>query len=210
MICEYHVREIPSEQYCSVPKGWYAAEIIAYHRQLGGTFDLSNPTSRKPDARVCSPEQWERAEYRKTLYRIADGILLVNDPACAELAIQYIELRYIGFCSGYLRALFARRLKHATLDVDQKARLHIHFSTLVAKRDYSWEFREYVRLWRSILASPELEQRLVKLREKKHTKGQEWLLGEMKVDAVMQYHRHQCKECFEAMRLQHLRHRQKG
>jgi len=155
-------------------KGWTAQEIVEEHRRLGGVFDLS------------VPEDVDYWQSRWTLYRIADGIS-ANDPACVELAIRYIELRDMESCTGFLRSLFARRLKHAQLADEQKLRLHIHFCTLVVGREYSWEFRDYVKLWRLIMSSPGLQKLLIKLRDQaKGKKGKpEWFRGELKMEAVL-------------------------
>jgi len=155
MVWTYRGRAIPLEVYHGVPKGWYAHEIIHAHALMRGTFDLSGPDATEPGAPAWLPERHAWLQYRQALYRVADGIL-ANDAACVELAIRYIELRYIGSYSGFIRSLLARRLKHATLTPSQRNRVHKHFAQLVKDEERTEEFREYVKLWRQIITDAEL------------------------------------------------------
>ncbi len=131
------------------PKGWYAAETIAEHTRLDGKFPIGRPKTSEPGAPDWPPDENAWLLYRATLYRVADGVGK-NDPACVELAIRYIELRYIGSYSGFIRSLLSRGLKHATLIVSQTQRLHDHFLTLVLRGERTEEFRQYLTLWRHI------------------------------------------------------------
>lgn len=133
------------ETYHGVPAGWSKSELITAHRALGGSFDIGS-SSWLPDRK-----NW--IQYRATLYKIAEGVR-AKDPACIELAVRYIELRYIGSYSGYIRTRLARGLKHASLSAEQKERLDQVFLSIVKSRDYTCEFREYVKIWQHI-ASPE-------------------------------------------------------
>jgi hypothetical protein len=156
MVWTHRGRAIPLEVYHGVPKGWYAQQIVAEHAQLGGTFDLNCPEATEPGAPSWMPERHAWLQYRQALYRLADGIL-AQDAACVELAIRYIELRYIGSYSGFVRSLLSRRLKHASLSKEQKTRLHRHFAGLVKDDERTEEFRDYVKLWRQIVTDEELE-----------------------------------------------------
>ena len=53
---------------------------------------------------------------------VADGVKL-NDKACIELSIGYIEDNIMGTYTGYIRESMARSLKNATLTDLQKNRL---------------------------------------------------------------------------------------
>src|SRR5688572_16683269 len=150
MIWQYKGKSIPLEIYHGVPKGWHAEEILAEHKRLGGKFDVHGPEAKEPGAPSWMPARYQWLQYRETLYRIADGAR-GNDFACAELAIRFIELRHIGSYSGFIRARLARALKHADLTEGQRLRLHNHFSSLFRRREWTQEFREYVRLWRRII-----------------------------------------------------------
>jgi hypothetical protein len=97
------------------------------------------------------------------LHRVGDGIL-EGDSACVEIAVRYIVLRYIGSYSGFLRQTLARRLKHATLNEDQRRRLCTHFAQLVIDGERTDEFREYVKLWRKIAATGEIQRLIAELR----------------------------------------------
>ena len=163
MIWTYRGRKIPLEIYHGVPKGWYANEIAAEHARLGGTFSIAGPEATEPGAPSWMPERNAWLQYRGTLYRVGDGIAF-GDPACVELAIRYIELRYIGSYSGFVRALFSRRLKHVVLSDSQRIRLHRHFAALVLNDERTDEFRDYVKLWRRIVTDKELEDFLGVLR----------------------------------------------
>jgi hypothetical protein len=85
---------------------------------------------------------------------VADGVAQ-DDPACIELAVRFIELRYIGSYSGFIREKLARRLGHATLTSDQVARLNRHFRDLVVNDERTHELRAYLRLWRRIMSQAE-------------------------------------------------------
>lgn len=114
MIWMHQGKKIPLEVYHGMPTGWHAEEVFAEHTRLGGTFDLSGPQATEPGAPSWMPDRNAWLQYRETLHRIADGVN-VDDPACVELAVRYLELRYIGSYSGYIRSLLSRHLKHATL-----------------------------------------------------------------------------------------------
>ena len=139
-----------------MPAGWYAGDILAEYARLGGTYDLRGPDATEPGAPGWLPERYEWLQYRLMLYRIADGVR-ADDPACVELAVRYILLRYIGSYSGHARSLLSRRLKHATLTPMQKERLRRHFLGLVIKGERSHEFGAYLKLWRTIETRQSLE-----------------------------------------------------
>jgi hypothetical protein len=167
-------KAIPLEIYHGVPKGWNAAETIAEHQSLGGTCPIGGPNANEPGAPAWLPERDAWLQYRATLYRVADG-LKEDDLACVELAVRYIELRYIGSYSGFIRSLLSRRLKHATLSAAQRQRLHEHFLQLVLDGERTEEFRHYLALWRRILTA---DQRLETLQKVSATLGaaaSEWL-----------------------------------
>jgi hypothetical protein len=147
MIRRHHGVDIPVEIYHGVPKGWYAHEIVAQHIALRGTFSIETPEPREPGAPSWMPERKAWLYYRATMYRLADGVR-AGDAACAELAIRYIELNYIGSYSGFIRSKLARSLVNAALDARQKRRLNDHFYELVVTSRYSEEFANYIRVWR--------------------------------------------------------------
>jgi hypothetical protein len=162
MVWTYKGEPIPLEIYHGVPEGWHAAEILATHSRLGGSFNLKCPEASEPGAPGWLPDRYEWLQYRQALYRVADGAR-ANDAACVELAVRYIELRHIGSYSGYIRSRLARALKHAVLSEGQRARLHSHFRSLCIRREWSGEFTEYLRLWRRIIRDEELTQLLTEL-----------------------------------------------
>lgn len=179
MIWTYKGEPIPLEIYHGVPKGWHADEVFAEHRRLRGFFDLQGPEATEPGAPSWLPDRYEWLQYRQALYRLADGVR-AKDPACVELAIRYIELRYIGSYSGYARARLARALKHAVLTNEQRTRLHSHFRSLFLRREVTDEFTEYFRLWRRIIDGQELAQLLSELGEQSEgEKRAAWLRGKM-------------------------------
>jgi len=143
---------VPWDVYHSVPDGWDVESVLGEHRRLGGRFHI------EPKAPSVFNSPWSR--YRDLLYRIADGVR-ARDAACVELAVDYIELRFIGSYSGYIRSLLARRLKHVELTEQQRYRLSAHFLHLLKSGDRCHEFRDYLGLW-SRVALPE---HLTELRE---------------------------------------------
>ncbi len=144
------------DTYHAVPKGWSKAEVIAAHRGLSGVFPIEGPEAHEPGAPKWLPDRKNWLQYRATLYRVAAGIR-ANDPACIELGLRYIELRYIGSYSGFIRARLARALTNADVSAEQAARLNRVFLAMVESHDYTEEFRPYVKLWLRIVSPPALE-----------------------------------------------------
>jgi hypothetical protein len=180
MAWAYHGHPIPLNIYHGVPKGWYAPQIIAEHERLGGQFNLRGPEATEPGTPAWLPERGDWLQYRATLYRVADGIL-ADDAACVELAVRFIVLRHIGSYSGFVRALLSRRLKHVSLIEDQRERLHAHFSDLVLNEDRTEEFRDYVRLWRRIISSVQLQHLVAQLEQQPGGEARAaWLLSKMR------------------------------
>ncbi len=173
MIWTHCGKAIPLEVYHGVPKGWYATDILAEHARLGGKYDISGPEATEPGAPSWMPDRKAWLQYRQTLYRVADGVRM-NDPACVELAIRYIELRYIGSYSGFVRSLLSRRLKHASLTPQQMERLHRHFRELLLGGERSVEFNDYFKLWR-LFITEEQKRELLKEIEAKGAKALDWV-----------------------------------
>jgi len=150
MIWKHKGETIPLEVYHGVPDGWYAIEIIDAHARIGGNYDISGPEVTEPGAPGWMPERHQWLQYRETMYRVADGVR-AQDQACVELAIRYIEMRYIGSYSGYIRSRLSRALKSAVLTNRQKQRLSDHFCGLLRSGEHTVDFREYFKLWRRII-----------------------------------------------------------
>src|SRR5512132_3998838 len=114
MVWTHRGKKIPLEVYHGVPPGWHSEEVIAEHSRLEPTHELCVPEVTEPGAPPWLPDRKAWLRYRATLYEVANGIA-AGDPACVELAIRYIELRYIGSYSGFIREKLARRLVRAEL-----------------------------------------------------------------------------------------------
>lgn len=154
MVWEHNGEAIPLEVYHGVPAGWRAAEIVDTHLRLGGTYDISGADVSEPGAPGWLPDRYQWLQYRETMYRVSDGVR-ARDEACVELAIRYIEMRYIGSYSGYIRARLSRALKNAPLTGEQRQRLKGHFYKLLRSGEHTVDFREYFKLWRRILTEEE-------------------------------------------------------
>ena len=139
------------EIYHGVPKGWTKEEIVAIHQSLGGTFNLNSTIQTEPGAPSWFPDRKNWLQYRKTLYLLASGVE-AGDKACIELCVRYLELRYIGSYSGFIRTRFARKLRSAKLTELQIERLNKLFLNTVVNRDYTEEFKAYVKLWGKIIS----------------------------------------------------------
>jgi hypothetical protein len=163
MVWTYRGRAVPLDVYHGVPRGWGAKQIVAEHARLGGTFDLTGPEATEPGAPAWLPERYSWLQYRQMLRRVGEGIFQ-GDAACVEIAVRYIVLRYIGSYSGFLPQMLARRLKHATLNEDQRRRLCSHFAQLVIDGERTDEFREYAKLWRKIATTEEVQRLIAELR----------------------------------------------
>ena len=144
------------EVYHGVPHGWSQAELVAAHRELGGVFPIGGDRATEPGAPSWMPDRANWLQYRRTLYRITDGVR-AGDSACIELAVRYIELRYIGSYSGFVRARLANALRRTDLSISQKTRLNRVFMLIVRNRDYTDEFNSYAKLWRQIVQPDALE-----------------------------------------------------
>ena len=140
---------IPLEIYHGVPEGWGKSEIIAAHALLGGEFSIDAPEATEPGAPSWMPDRFRWLQYRATLYKLADGVR-VGDAACAELAIRYIELDYIGSYSGFIKERLARALKSTKLSFQQRRRLKARFQSLIDNDQCRQEFGEYKKLLKHI------------------------------------------------------------
>lgn len=149
-------------EYHRVPAGWHAHEIALEHAKLGGTYDLSGPEATEPGAPAWMPERHAWLQYRQMLYRISEGIS-AGDAASIELAVRFIELRYIGSYSGYLRSRFYRRLRRAPLMAGQARRLDAHFWSLAFAGIRSHEFKDYLPLWHRVFDTSALPSRMQQL-----------------------------------------------
>jgi hypothetical protein len=92
-------------------------------------------------------------------YNLANGVR-AGDAACIELAVRFIEDRFISSYSGFARTKIARALKHATLSRDQSVRLSSHFLELLEKGDRTEEFSEYLRVWPNVITSADRKRAL--------------------------------------------------
>ncbi len=136
---------LPLEIYHGVPAGWSKPEIIAAHKILNGKFSLEQPEATEPGAPSWMPDRYRWLQYRATLYKLSEGIR-VDDAACTELAIRYIELDYVGSYSGYIKERLARALKGAELSFQQKRRLKVQFRSLIDNNQCRQEFGVYKKL----------------------------------------------------------------
>jgi hypothetical protein len=135
------------DEYHAIPQGWDEESLIAEYRRLNGRGSIG------PGESIVNLSPWRR--YWHTMYYIASE-LETGDLASIELAVRYIELHYIGSYAGYIRGLLARRLKHAPLSREQRARLARHFYGLLEAEERCGEFSAYISLWRRIIAPGEI------------------------------------------------------
>lgn len=141
--------ELTFEQYHAVPERWAAMGIARQLEALGGTFDLGYSTA--------NPEPPGVRAHRSMWYRLSDGVR-AGDSGCIEIAVRFIEDRFISSYSGFARARLARALKHVPLSPAQRARLSGHFLDLLESGDKSDEFTEYLRLWPRIISAEHRER----------------------------------------------------
>ena len=166
--------EIPREIYHGIPPGWRSHEVVQQHGQLRPAHDLIVPDATEPGSPSWLPHRKEWLQYRAALYEIGRGVD-AGDPACIELAVRFIELRYFGSYSAFIREKLARRLANAQLTETQKARLHRHFETLVFEQDRTQEFRAYLKIWRRIITSEQRSELLAKLTVAHGEEATAWL-----------------------------------
>jgi hypothetical protein len=185
MVGLYHGRQIPWDEYHGVPAGWHMADILAMHARLDGRFPIAPGSYPGSNGRRSALPGHAWVEYRATLYGVAEG-LLVDDPACVEIALRYIALRHIGSYSGFLRSLLARRLRHATRSVDQDDRLNGHFALLVARGERCQEFSDYLSLWRLLLTEHRLRQLHALLERHGASEAQAaWIHAALRIDGLL-------------------------
>lgn len=165
---------IPADRYHAVPAGWTALEIQRMQDALRGRFPLDVPGADDPDGPAWTKDRKGWPMYLATLSLVIAG-LRAGDPGCIEIALRYIELRYIGSASGYVRASMAKGLRQqaAALDARQRRRLQEHFLLLLERGEHTHEFRHYLTLWRVIATekTPEHLRRLAMTEERRA-----WLL----------------------------------
>lgn len=170
----YRGLKVPLAIYHGVPPGWRSDEVVAQHAQLHPAHHLIVPDATESASPAWLPHRREWLQYRAALYEVARGVA-AGDPACIELAIRFIELRYFGSYSGFIREKLARRLANAQLTEDQKSRLHRHFEKLVLAQERTEEFRAYAKLWRRIITSTQRTELLMKLEAEHGEEAAAWL-----------------------------------
>jgi hypothetical protein len=174
MIWSHRGVAIPLAKYHGVPEGWSAEEIVRAHERLGAEHTLSILRASEPGAPAWLPERDSWLQYRAALYAIAEGVGS-GDEACVELAVRFIELRFIGSYSGYVREKLARRLRRAVLTREQRSRLHDHFSRLLLDGERTKEYGPYFRLWRRIITTEEIEELLKTIEKVRGEEAAQWV-----------------------------------
>ena len=170
----HHGRNIPLTIYHAVPPGWRSHQVIEQHAQLQPAHELTVPCVTEPGSPPWLPDRKEWLQYRAALYEVARGVA-AGDPACIELAIRFIEERYLGSYSGFIREKLARRLATAQLTDTQKARLQRHFEKLVFEQERTQEFRAYAKVWRRIISSTQRAEVFLKLKTEHGEEAAAWL-----------------------------------
>jgi hypothetical protein len=170
--------KIPLAIYHGIPLGWRSYEILEQHAQLCPAHELILPDVTEPGSPPWLPDRKEWLQYRAALYEVARGVA-AGDPACIELAICFIELRYLGSYSGFIREKLARRLANARLTDTQKTRLHRHFENLVLEQERTQEFRAYAKVWGRIITSAQRTEVLAKLKAEHGEEAAAWLAGKL-------------------------------
>lgn len=130
--------DLSFDNYHAVPERWSHGAAIAEHRRLGGTFDIAGTPRRTvfPNG-IAVHRLW---------YNLGDGAR-AGDAACVELAVRFIEERFIVSYSGYARTRLARALKRVVLSPEQERRLSTHFLALLKRGERCHEFDAYLALW---------------------------------------------------------------
>jgi hypothetical protein len=167
-------QKVPLAIYHGVPPGWRSHEVVEQHAQLHSTHELIVPDVTEPGSPPWLPDRKEWLQYRAALYEVARGVA-AGDPACIELAVRFIELRYLGSYSGFIREKLARRLANAQLTDTHKSRLHRHFEMLVLEQERTQEFRAYAKIWRRIITSTQRTELLVKVKTEVGEEAAAWL-----------------------------------
>jgi hypothetical protein len=115
---------------------------------------------------ILEPRTYTNPKGAKWTYNVmdavADGIQL-EDNACIELAVEYINDNVMDSTTGYIRERIARSLRHASLTEGQKQRLAEAFLKQLEHQDLHKEFKEYIRLFKTIGIEPyrkEIEKHL--------------------------------------------------
>ena len=166
--------KVPLAIYHGVPLGWRSHEVIEQHAQLHPAHDLVVPDATEPASPPWLSDRKEWLQYRATLYEVGRGVA-AGDPACIELAVRFIELRYVGSYSGFIREKLARKLANAQLTASQRSRLHRHFEKLVFAQERTQEFRAYAKLWRRIITSTQRTELLERLKAQHGEEAAAWL-----------------------------------
>ena len=131
-----------------------------------GKWSLENVQERYRELRILlggaegfalEPRTYTNQKGAKWIYNIidavADGIQL-EDNACIELAVDYINDNVMDSTTGYIRERIARSLRHVELTEDQKKRLASSFLMQLEHQDLHKEYKVYIRLFKTIGIEP--------------------------------------------------------
>ena len=176
MVWRHRGVDITPQDYHSVPTGWHADEIFSSHKLMRGAYPISDFKIGRWGAPSWTTERYEWLRYKETLNRVAAGIR-AGDEACNEIGVRYLELRFIGSYSGFIRAKLARALRSSRLTGGKQDRLNEHFLKVVIERDYTEEFREHRKLWGLIVTKNILNQVVSHFRQRPDEHEPEWLSG---------------------------------
>jgi hypothetical protein len=80
---------------------------------------------------------------------VVDGMQL-GDRVCVDLSIEYINDNVMHLTTGYIRARMARALRQVELSKSQKGLLARVFLRQLESEKIYQEFKEYIRLFKTI------------------------------------------------------------
>lgn len=139
-----HGKLLNCEVYEPIPRGWKHWEIADRHRELGGTFEVKLTQDKLVPFWAFYAERPWRASV-EVLGQVCEGIK-VDDQACIEIAIQYLELNHFASYSGHVRQRMASLLKNTYLSKTQKRRIIKWHLSLRQRREFLTEYREIYKL----------------------------------------------------------------
>ena len=132
------------DSYYNPPKEWSYESIVSRYLNFNNTAHGDSSISFEGVEKYP-----ELIRIKKTLHMISDE-LKSKDPAAIDISVSFVASPVYFHYSGYIRATMARRLKHCSLNIQQKRTLINGIERLIENRQTSHEFKEIKALYMKV------------------------------------------------------------
>jgi hypothetical protein len=131
-----------SDRYYTPPEAWSYEQIRINYLRLASSYKVAKPLPFEHEGQDLS-------KLKQALGEISLGIKS-QDPACLQLAVDFVTAPVYFHYSGYLRAGMARRLKQIPLPASHAQRLQSGLLKLFRTGKFGPEYLSFVALLRQI------------------------------------------------------------